>query len=304
MIAVALTLPLPGFAPDVLTLGLALACVGAATGALDVAMNVHGAEVEERLGRSVMASLHAAYSLGALAGATNGALAAAAGAAPGPHLLATGAAIAVVGVPAARRLLPDEAPGRPRMAAFARPSRALLALGALGFCVALVEGAALDWSAVYLDDSAGASRGLAGAGFVAFAAAWATVRLVGDRLVDRFGAPAVVRVGCLVAAAGLAGGLATGGVAGGIAGLAVLGAGIGSVFPLIVSAASRAPGLSSGMAIASVTTTAYLGFLAGPPMIGFLAEATELRLALGLLVGLCLGAALLAPATRPAGRPA
>ena len=90
-------------------------------------------------------------------------------------------------------------------------------------------------------------------------------------------------------------------MAAGIAGFAVLGAGIGSVFPLMVSAASRAPGLPSGMAIASVTTTAYLGFLAGPPLIGFLAEATDLGIALGLLVALCVVAALLAPATRPAG---
>jgi MFS family permease len=300
MVAVAVAVPLPGLAGTLPALALSLALLGAATGALDVAMNVHGAEVERRLGRSIMSSLHAAYSIGALAGAANGALAVAAGVEPGPHLLATGAALALAGVPAARRLM-QSGDGQAHAAGLGRPSRALLALGAMGFCIALVEGAALDWSAVYLSGPAGAPAALAGAGFVGFAAAWAGARLVGDRLIRRFGAPAVVRAGCAVAAAGFAAGLAAAGAAAGIVGFTVLGAGIGSVFPVVISAASRSGAMPSGLAIASVTTTAYVGFLAGPPLIGFLAEAAGLRAALVVLVPLCLGAALLAPHARAAG---
>jgi MFS family permease len=293
-------LALPVLAPSGVLLFAALVLVGVAAGAVDVSMNVQGNAIEHTMGRPILSSLHAAYSIGTLAGAANGALAEAAGIDPALHLGATGALVMLAGSTSARRLLPADEDAEPGGPLFARPTRALAGLGAIGFCVALAEGAAMDWSAVYVRDSLGASAGVAGGAFVAFAAAWAGTRLVADRLRTRWGSPGLLRRGGLLAAAGFAAGLAGHSPPTAIAGFACLGAGVAAGFPVMIGAAGRSPGLVSAAAIAAVSTTAYAGFMAGPPVIGLLAQAVGLSWALALLVVLALGVALLAPAARSA----
>jgi MFS family permease len=296
----ALVLPLPVLAPSGVLLFASLALVGAGAGSVDVSMNVQGSSLEKRIERPILSSLHAAYSFGTLAGAASGALAEAAGMDAGVHLAATGAVLALAGASAAPRLLPADEGAQPGGPLFARPTRALAALGAIGFCVAVAEGAALDWSAVYMRDSLNASRGLAGAAFVAFSATWATTRLVADRLRARWGSPGLLRRGGLLAAVGFAGGLVGDDPAAAIVGFACLGAGVAAVFPVMIGAAGRAPGFVPAAAIAAVSTTAYVGFMAGPPVIGLLAQGVGLSGALALLVLLALVVAVLAPATRSA----
>jgi hypothetical protein len=296
----AATLPLPVLAPSGVLLFASLALVGACAGSVDVSMNVQGSSLEKRMGRPILSSLHAAYSFGALGGAASGALAVAAGMDAAVHLAATGALLALAGALAAPRLLPADQDAQPGGPLFARPSRGLAALGAIGFCVAVAEGAALDWSAVYMRDSLSASPGLAGVAFVAFSATWASTRLVADRLRARWGSPSVLRRGGLLAAIGFAGGLLGGTPATAIAGFACLGAGVAAAFPVMIGAAGRAPGFVPAAAIAAVSTTAYVGFMAGPPVIGLLAEVVGLSGALALLVLLALAVAALAPASRGA----
>ena len=178
--------------------------------------------------------------------------------------------------------------------AFARPSRALLALGAAAFCVLLAEGSVTDWSAVFLNDEAGASEALAAAGLAVFSLAMALGRLAGDGLAERFGAAAVVRVGSLLAAGGLAAGLAFAAPAAAIAGFTLMGAGLSGAFPLIVGAAARAGGEAEAPAIAAVSGAGYVGLMAGPATIGLLSEAASLRAALILVVALCIVCAGLA----------
>ena len=306
VIAMGACLPLPVLAPGLATLAAALVVLGAATGAVDVSMNVQGSLVERLLGRPILSSLHASYSFGALTGAGHGALAEAAGLDPAVHMALVGVLVAGLGAFCASRLLPaaSDAAGGGGEKVFARPTRALLALGAIGFAVALAEGAALDWSAVYLRDSLGAGAGLAGVGFVAFSATWAFTRLFADRLRGRFGSPALLRWGGVLAAAGFGAGLAADSPAGAIVGFAFLGIGIAAAFPLVIAAAGALPERSAGTAIAAVSTTAYTGFLAGPPLIGLIAETSSLTLALALLPLCVLVVALLAPAVRSADAPA
>lgn len=189
----------------------------------------------------------------------------------------------------------DAGAGAPLLA---RPTRALAGLGALAFCVLLAEGAMFDWSAVYLAGTLAAGPAVAAAGLAVFQGAMGTGRLAGDRLAQRLGPGVLAGAGAVLAAAGLAAVAVapTPGVA--LAGLAVGGLGLASVFPLALrTAAARAPAGEAAVALAAVSTTGYLGFMVGPPLIGGLAELGGLRTALGVVVALCVVAAVLSQVT-------
>jgi MFS family permease len=282
---------LPAVATNAATLFAALLVVGAANGALDIAMNAQGFAVERAAGRRLFNSLHAAFSFGALAGALLAALAAAAGMDPLEHL----AIVAVVGALAAAALVPGllDDPGSPHATRIARPSRALAALAAIAFCALLAEGAVFDWSGIYLESEAAAAAGAAPLGLAAFSLCMGVGRLAGDPVASRLGSSRTAAAGSLVAAGGLALALATAVVGWSIAGFAVMGLGLAAVFPIAMRSAgfhgeTAAPGL------AAVSTAGYTGFLAGPPVIGLVAELTGLREALLIVCALCLVAAALA----------
>ncbi|MEK6228614.1 MAG: MFS transporter [Actinomycetota bacterium] len=286
-------LPLAALVPSVGLLALTLFAAFFSNGVLDVAINVEGVAVERRLGRRVLSSMHAAFSFGAMAGAGGGALAAAAGLEPEAHLAVVAVVTLGVAVVAGRGLAPNP-PAGPRGPSFARPSVALLALGAAAFCVLLAEGSVTDWSAVFLSDEAGAGEAVAALGLAVFSLLMATGRLGGDGLAERFGARTVVRCGGLLAAAGLALALATAEPAPSILGFGLMGAGLSATFPLIVAAAARTEGLEEAPAIAAVSGLGYVGLMAGPATIGALSDAAGLRSALLLVVALSLLAAVLA----------
>jgi MFS family permease len=286
---------LPALAVDMVTLLLALIAVGAANGVLDIAMNTQGVAVERRLGTRLFSSLHAAFSFGALAGAGSAAAAAAAGLDPLPHLAVAAAVSAVLAALLARGLVSDE--GRPEGPRFARPSRRLAALGVIAFCALIAEGAVFDWSGVYLTDEAGAAAGVAPLGLAAFALTMGLGRLAGDALGARVGAAAAVRGGALLAALGLGLALAIPEPLVAIAGFAAMGAGLSVVFPLALRAAGF-HGEATGPDLAAVSTVGYVGFLAGPPVIGLLADASSLRAALAVISALCLVAAVSARRAR------
>lgn len=298
-VLLALSLIPPTLAPSLFWLVLAVALFGAANGALDVSMNSQAVAVEKGYGRPIMASFHAAFSFGGLAGAASGGFVAAAGVGPLPHLAAVSALCAVAALIAYRTLLPasadaagDDAP------AFARPTRALLGLGVISFCVLLGEGAMADWSAVYLNGTLKTGPGFAAAGYAAFSLAMAFGRLFGDRLIQRIGPATLVRVCGALAAVGLGLSLAAAQPVIALLGFASAGAGFSIVFPTALSAAGRTGGIAPGPALAAVSTAGYTGFLIGPPTIGFAAELVGLGGALYIVVGLSAAIVLLASAVR------
>ena len=297
--AVAATLPLLAIAPSLVAFALVFALFGACTSTLDLAMNAHGVAVEERYARPIFSSFHASWSIGGLVAAGVGGAAAALGVSPLAQLSGVALVIAAIFVWSSRGLLPREADARPADSGFRRPSPALLALAALAFAGLLAEGAAADWSGVYLDDSVGTGEAAATAGFAAFAATMTLGRLVGDRLTEAWGPVSLTRRAGLLAAAGMALALGMGDVVSGVVGFACLGLGLATVVPTVFRAAGRRAS-SPGAGIAAVSTVGYSAFLVGPPAIGFLAEAVGLRAALAVLVGLCLLIAALAGATRVA----
>lgn len=303
-IALSVALPLPVLSPTVPLLCVALALLGASTGTLDVSMNAQAGLVEADYRRPIMSSFHALFSLGGLAGAALASLAMALGSGDARHVLATAlGAVTLVGCALpwlARPRAVDEVPRR----VLARPTRALLGLGLLAFLALLAEGAMADWSAVYLRDALRASPALAATGFAAFSLAMAIGRLAGDRLAGSFGPGLVLRASGAAAALGLGGALSIGEPAAAIAGCGAVGLGIANTIPLLFSAATRAPGVHAGTALAAVATTGYLGFLAGPPLIGLAAEIVGLPAALGIVSGCCglvaVGAGVIGPTEAPA----
>jgi len=293
--------PLPGLAPSLPLLMVALIALGAGNGAMDVAMNAQGVAVEARYGRPIMSSFHGLWSVGGFAGALVGGVAAGAGIAPFPHLLGAAVVLVIAALIASRWLLPVAADAHSGAPAFARPTRALLGLGVVAFCSALGEGAMADWSAVYLHTSLATSAAFAAAGYAGFSLAMTAGRLSGDRLTHRFGPVVLVRAGGLLAAVGLGVALVVGRAGPAVAGFALVGAGLSLVAPLVYSRAGRAPGVSAAAALAAVATMGYTGFLLGPPIIGAVAQALSLRDALGIIVLLGLAIAALA---RNVGPPA
>jgi fucose permease len=171
-----------------------------------------------------------------------------------------------------------------------------LTLGILALLGLMAEGAMADWSAVYLHDTLGSSPSVAAVGFAAFSLAMAAGRFTGDALVGRLGPRRVLRGSSAVAAVGLGAALLVGQPAVGVVGCALVGLGIANIIPVLFSAAARVPGVPPGQALAAVATTGYLGFLAGPPLIGVVAEAAGLAVGLGLVSGACAFVALKAGA--------
>ena len=284
-VAFCLSLPLPVLAPTLPFLVIALVIFGAGNGAMDVAMNAQAVGVEKAHGGAIMSSFHAFFSVGGLAGSSLGGLLLWAGVSPAIHVLLVTFVFGLVGLVALRWLWVDRAEdaeaGGPT---FVRPTGPLLALGVLAFFVLVGEGAVADWSAVYLRDTLGTGAGLAALGYAAFSLMMALGRFTGDRMVARFGPVPLMRSSAALAAAGLGAGLLIGRPVAAVVGFGCVGLGMSNLIPILFSAAGRTPGVNAGTAIAAVSSAGYFGFLAGPPLIGLLAELTSLPVALGLVV--------------------
>ncbi|MEU0055362.1 MFS transporter [Streptomyces sp. NPDC006334] len=293
-----LALILPSLAPNLLTLCLAMFVYGATAGMADVAMNALGVEVERLLDKSIMSGLHGLWSAGALVGSAGGTLAAHLGADARVHHALAAAVLTALGLLACRWVLDvrpteDEEPP-PR---FALPPRSALLIGAVGFCAVFAEGAALDWSAVYLRDQLESSAGVAAACTTGFMLTMAVARIAGDAVVNRFGAVRTVRVGGVLAALG---GLlivfgrhpavATGG-------FGLMGLGIAVVVPLCFAAAGHS-GPNPSQAIAGVATITYTSGLIAPSLIGGVAQMTSLVVSFGVVTLLACGLVVFAGVLR------
>ncbi|HEY7143031.1 MAG TPA: MFS transporter [Streptosporangiaceae bacterium] len=287
--------PLAGLTGSLAALFAALFAWGAFQGSLDVAMNTQAVAVEQTSGRPVMPVLHACWSIGAFAGAAAGVAGVALGLSLTSQLMLLGLLALVMAGGRTVRMVPDQGrdkdPGpSPAGPAGRLPGRrlsgAVLVLGAITFASMLCEGASADWASVYLHASLRAAAGVAGLGYAVFALAMVAVRLSGSRLLRRCPPGRLLPAMAALATVGFSLGLAGGRPATVIIGFGCLGTGLALVIPAVFSAAGRLPGLSPGMAIATVSAFGWAGFLCGPPLIGQLASADSLTTALGLLPAL------------------
>ncbi len=313
-VALLLMLPMPFLIGILPSLVLVMLEVGAALGTMQVAMNVLAVDVQARVPRPIMSSLHGAWSAGGLVGAGVGSLAAHAGVRPLLHLIGVAVALAGVLLLASMLLLRARLPARSATMPM-RPSmsfkqrghrvdRVLLGLGVICFCAFLTEGALADWSAVWLHDKALASESRAALGYAVFAGAMTTMRMVGDRVLAAFGSVRVLRLLTALGAIALAGALLLARVDTAMIAFVLLGLGMATVVPTAFAAAGRradavaggaAGEASAARAVALLSGFGYSGLLLGPPLIGWLAQATTLTWALGLLVLLVVAIVALVP---------
>jgi len=297
-LVICLSLPLIILAPDALMLGLALFLFGAATGSMDVAMNVQAAAVEARGGRPLMSSFHGMFSVGGLIGAGGASLMLGLGLSPLTVALVVSGLMLALLVAQAGSMLPPERGAAQAGMRFTLPRGLVLVLGLLTFVLFQAEGAVLDWSAVFLHEARGQDPAVAGLGYAMFAVAMAVMRLAGDGITSRFGGETVVRLGSALAAAGFLLAILAPWPAAGLVGFALVGVGAANVVPVLFSAAGRVPGMAPGLAISTIATLGYCGILAGPAAIGFIADHLGLPVALGIVAVLLVATAASARAVR------
>ena len=298
----AVLLVAPAYANGLVALTVSLLLFGTVHGTLNIAMNAAAVEVERAWGRPIMSSFHAVYSIGGLLGAATGGLFAYADLSVAVTFAAAAALVICLALWARRRLPAfdgqSSSEGPQRMSA---RLPGITFLGVLAFCCLVGEGAAADWSSVYLRDTLDSSPGFAAAAYAAFAAMMTAGRLAGDRLAARLGPVRLVRVCAALAAVGLGVALLIGHPIAGVVGFGCLGAGLSCIAPLVFSAAgNRNPG-RAGAAIARVASLGYVGFLTGPIIIGIAAQAVGLGWALLIPAVLALFVAVTAQALRQPG---
>jgi fucose permease len=289
-----------GVAPVVAGLFLA----GFGLGTWDVAMNVEGAAVEQRLGRAIMPRFHAGFSVGTVAGALLGSAMVALDVGVTAHLLAV-AAVVAAGVPSAVPGFlpapgagdrPHDAPGHSPLAAWREP-RTLL-VGLFVFCMAFTEGTGVDWLGVAVIDGYGADPALGSLTFAVFLAAMTVGRWFGPGLLDRHGRVPALRVSSAIAVAGLLLVVFGGALAVAMAGAALWGLGAALGFPVGMSAAADEPARAAGR-VSVVASIGYVAFLAGPPLIGFLGDEVGTLRALTATAGLAALGLLISGVLRP-----
>jgi MFS family permease len=292
---------LPGLARSVPALALSLFAVGLCSSTMDLAMNAQGVAIERRMGRPILSSLHAAFSFGGFAGAALGAVAAALSVAPLPHLAFAAVLFGIPGLLAIRPLLRDDEDAdahAPALTLRRLPSRLALLGVACFFCL-MAEGGSSDWSAKLVRDGLAGSAAFGAITYAVFSIAMASGRLVADPLWKRWGSVGLLRRSGALAAVGFAAGLAIGTVGSALLGFAALGLGLAAVVPTLFRAGADQPGVPTGPALAAVSSLGYLGFMAGPPLIGGVAQLTSLRFACSLLVLAGALVIVLAPSAAP-----
>jgi MFS family permease len=305
-VGIAANLLLLGVAPSWAALAGALFLAGALDSIADIGVNAHGLRVERLYGRSILNSLHGLWSVGAVVGGAMGAAAAGLELELVVHLAIAAALFAALAVGVSRFLLPgrDDA----ELAATAGPAlprlglvRAVLALGIIASMAQVMEEVTATWGAVYLREELGAAAAVGGLGFIALQGTQTVGRLLGDRVVTRYGDRAVARAGAALAGTAMAAALAFPGVATTIVAFGLVGAGIGTLIPAGLRAADGLPGLPRGVGLSLVGMVVRFAVLVSPALVGVTADALGLRAAL-VAMPLAAAVALLLSSALPTRR--
>jgi predicted MFS family arabinose efflux permease len=287
---------------DLLSLSVIFLGIGLLAGLVDVAMNIEAVGVERRFGRRVMTSIHGMWSVSVFVGAAAASLGVAARI-PIGVFLPIFAGFVVAASFSLLRWLPVAEAARPAVDVTApreRSDRIVLLLCLVAGGSFLMEGIAIEWSAVFLRESVGVDPSIAGLGVVAFSAGMAVSRFVGDRVVAHVGQPAVVRVGASSALLAFGIMLIVPSAATSIVAFGVVGLGLGPVVPLAFRSAGSIETRGRRSALPIVVTAGYVGSIVGPLVVGFIADGFGLRVAFLVPLVAVAVAAFAAPATREA----
>ena len=277
-------LPFLGLAQVGWQLAIALFFFGFGGDLLNISMNVQAVGVEKAQNRSFMNFFHAVFSVGFMTGAALGGFFAKINITPILHLATVAFIVFTTGIFSYKILLPhDNKPAEPQPL-FAWPDKSLMILGIICFCGMLSEGAMADWSVIYYKKILNNPTGFVTAGFTAFSVAMVIGRFWGDKILTSIGLKKLLLINSLLVSLGMSVALSTTLPFFTILGFAITGLGLSTMVPLIYSEAGHSKTMSSGVALAAITTIGMFGFLLGPVIIGYISEATNLQLALSLLI--------------------
>jgi MFS family permease len=274
-------MPIVILSPNVFFLFCLTPTVGALWGGMNVSMNTQASEIERARGKPTMSTFHAGASLGMLAGATIGGLLIGGGWGNGSGAIGVAAVSLVILAIVIPNLL--RSPPAARGPAFVVPSRTILGLGLLAFLMFMIEGGVADWSALFLATEKNASPGWAAAGFAVFTGAMAAFRVFGNPIVAALGRRGTIAIGGGLVAFGILFAILAPWPLLSALGFAFAGMGAANIVPILISTAANTPGMAASIGVGAVTTLGLIGFLTGPPAIGFIANAFGLSAGISLL---------------------
>lgn len=298
VIAAAVMLPLAllslAVTASVTQLVAALILFGVFANLINISMNTQAVGVEKMYGRSIMASFHGLWSLAGFTGAALGSFFVSAQIAPVMHFAIICAITALIILGAYKFTLPSQYDEKTSQPMWVKPDKSILTLGIIALCCMICEGAMADWSGVYFQKVVESPAAFTTTGYVAFMATMATGRFFGDALVTKFGVKRILQISGVLIASGLLTMITLPYTASAIAGCLLVGIGVSCVVPVAFGLAGKSKTMSPSLALAAVSTIGFLGFLAGPPLIGFIAQITNLQWSFAAIAALGLGTTLMA----------
>lgn len=295
MALAALALILPVMVPSVWMTGLSLIFLGVCLSILNIAMNTCAAILEQKAGLSIFSTCHGLWSSGAMLGAAIAGTVTSGGV-PAPVYVvffSLGILLVALGLRKPMRLVPEHQEtagqsGEPESAGFRMPNAALWLLIIIGLSTNLTEGAMSDWAAVFMREVIGFEASTAAWGFAVYAFFMAGGRFLGDGIIARVGARRALRAGGFIALTGMLPAVFWHHPVAVLVGFALVGAGVSLGAPILYAASARVPGMAKGAGLAIMNTFAMASFLGGPALIGFIAKASSLPIAFGVVATLIL----------------
>ncbi len=289
-----LTLVILAITASTWQLVIALFFFGIWANLVNIAMNTQAVGVEKLYGRSIMASFHGLWSLAGFSGAATGSLFVSAGSSPLVHFSIICLLAAVLALAAYKYTLPNEFDTKSKQPLFVKPGKEILLLGLIAFCCMICEGAMADWSGVYFQKIVQSKAALTTLGYVGFMGTMATGRFLGDWMVTKFGIKNILQLSGIFIAAGLLTLVLLPQMVAATIGCLLIGLGVSCVVPMVFGLAGKSTKMSPGLALATVSSISFLGFLLGPPLIGFIAQAASLRWSFTIIAIMGLGTTFLA----------
>lgn len=287
LIVYSLALVSLGMAQNTVQLVACLLLFGFSSNAVNISVNTQAVAAEELYKRPILSSFHGLWSLAGFTGAAIGTFMIGQHVIPFKHFSMI-MALVIITVIFTTRYLKNDKPASAGPV-FVMPDNSLIKLGVIAFCSMICEGAMFDWSVIYFKKVVLAQNASMGAGYTGFMLTMATGRFIADKFAHRFGLKRTLQVSGMLTATGLLTAVAFPYLYTAIFGFMLVGFGVSSVVPLVYSAAGKSKTMSPGVALAAVSTIGFMGFLFGPPVIGFVAGIATLRASFTLiaLMGIC-----------------
>jgi MFS family permease len=276
-------------------LGLALLFFGICGNLSNISLNTQGVGVERLYRRSIMASFHGVWSMAGFAGGVISTYMVAKHIPPFTHFCIIYAIAFLLMLFARKFMLPRDAHSgqKEKKKVFVKPDRYIVTLGIIAFACMICEGTMFDWSGIYFEKIVQAPKDMTRLGYVAFMFTMTAGRFTADYLVTRFGVHRILRMSGLFIITGMMLAILFPYVSTATLGFLIVGIGTSSVVPMAYSLAGRSNKMLPGVALASVSSIGFLGFLIGPPIIGFISELSNLRVSFALIALLGLGTTIM-----------